>query len=40
MRIRSTLGAGTIVVVRLPLDATTVVHTADPAEMHQSEAIH
>ena len=40
MRIRSTLGTGTIVMIRLPLDATTVVHTADPAEMHQSEAIH
>jgi two-component system cell cycle sensor histidine kinase PleC len=40
MRIRSTLGTGTIVMIRLPLDATTVVHTADPAEMLQSEAIH
>ena len=40
MRIRSTLGTGTIVLIRLPLDATTVVHTADRAEMIQSEAIH
>jgi len=40
MRIRSTLGTGTIVMIRLPLDATTVVHTADPAGMLQSEAIH
>jgi two-component system cell cycle sensor histidine kinase PleC len=40
MRIRSTLGTGTIVMIRLPLDATTVVHTAEPAGMLQSEAIH
>jgi two-component system cell cycle sensor histidine kinase PleC len=39
MRIRSTLGVGTIVMIRLPLDTMTVVHTADAAETLQS-AIH
>jgi two-component system cell cycle sensor histidine kinase PleC len=40
MRIRSTLGAGTIVLVRLPLDAGTVIRPLDPAEQLRSEAIH
>jgi two-component system cell cycle sensor histidine kinase PleC len=40
MRIRSTLGAGTIVLVRLPLDAAAVIRPLDPAEQLQSEAIH
>ena len=40
MRIRSSLGVGTIVMIRLPLDTTTVVHTPDPAEQLQSEALH
>jgi two-component system cell cycle sensor histidine kinase PleC len=40
MRIRSTLGSGTIVLVRLPLDAGAVITSIDPADQLQSEAIH
>jgi two-component system cell cycle sensor histidine kinase PleC len=40
MRIRSTLGSGTIVLVRLPLDAGAVIRPVDPAELPESEAIH
>ena len=40
MRIRSTLGTGTIVLVRLPLDAGAVITSIDPTDQMQSEAIH
>ncbi len=40
MRIRSTLGTGTIVLVRLPLDAGAVITTAELAEQMQSQALH
>jgi two-component system cell cycle sensor histidine kinase PleC len=40
MRIRSTLGTGTIVLVRLPLDAGAVITTAELADQMQSQALH
>jgi two-component system, cell cycle sensor histidine kinase PleC len=40
MRIRSTLGTGTIVLVRLPLDAGAVITSVESAEQLESETIH